>query len=49
MIFGIPLNVSTKVLMENLKVRNYSIKNVRRMTAGVEKKEIEGILIEFEG
>ena len=48
-VFGISLNVSMKVLMENLKVRTNSVKNVRRLTAGVEKRETEGIVIEFEG
>lgn len=46
-ISGVPLNVSMRELMENLKVREGSVKSVKRMTRGVEKIETETVLVEF--
>lgn len=37
-----------KELMENLWVRNSTVKRAERMMRGVEKKETETILTEFE-
>ena len=47
-IAGIPLSVGMKELVDNLKVRNSTVRNAKRMTRGVEKKETETVLIEFE-
>lgn len=48
-ISGVPLNVSMRELMENLKVREGSVKSVIRMTRGIEKMETETVLVEFGG
>lgn len=47
-IYGIPINVNNKEIMENMRVGNFTVKNVKRLTKGIEKKETESILIEFE-
>lgn len=48
MIYGIPLNVNMKELVENLRMKNRSVKSAVRMTRGVEKVETESVLVEFE-
>ena len=44
-ISGIPLSVKMGELLENLKEKNSSVKNAKRMTRGIEKKETENKLI----
>ena len=46
-ISGVPISVSIREVVENLRLRNSSVKSVKRMTRGVEKKEIETVLVEF--
>ncbi len=48
MITGVPLSVTMRKLAVNLKVCNGAVKDVRRMTKGVEKTETEKVLVEFE-
>lgn len=48
MIYGIPLTVNMKELVENLRMKNRSVKSAVRMTRGVEKVETESVLVEFE-
>lgn len=45
-IYGVPVHVNIKELVESIKVENGTVKGVRRMMRGVEKKET--VLIEFE-
>ena len=47
-IAGVPLSVNMKQLVDNLKVRNRAVRSAKRMTRGVEKKETETVLVEFE-
>ncbi|XP_045913420.1 uncharacterized protein LOC123975742 [Micropterus dolomieu] len=47
-IYGIPLTVNMKELVENLRMKNRSVKSAVRMTRGVEKVETESVLVEFE-
>uniref|UniRef100_A0A0E9RPP5 Uncharacterized protein n=1 Tax=Anguilla anguilla TaxID=7936 RepID=A0A0E9RPP5_ANGAN len=42
-ISGLPLVVSMKQLVENLRVRNRLVKSAKRMTRGVEKEETETV------
>lgn len=44
---GVPL-MGMKEIVENLRVRNGSIKSAKRMTIGIDKKETESVLIEFD-
>ena len=37
-----------KVVIENLRVRNTTVKDVKRMTRGLEKKETETVVVEFD-
>lgn len=48
-IYGVPLTVNMGELVENLRVRNSSMKSVNRITRGGEKRETETVLVEFEG
>lgn len=47
-IYGVPIHVNVREIVESIKVENSTVKSVRRMTKGVEKKETESVLIEFE-
>lgn len=47
-IYGVSNRVNVREPMESIKMRNGTVKSVRRLTRGVEKKEIESVLIEFE-
>lgn len=47
-IYGIPLTVNMKELVENLRMKNRSVKSAVRMTRGKEKVETESVLVEFE-
>jgi len=46
--YGIPLTINMKELVENLRMKNRSVKSAVRMTRGVEKVETESVLVEFE-
>lgn len=45
---GVPLMVNIKEIVENLRMRNGSVKSAKRMTRGIDKKETESVLIEFD-
>ena len=47
-ITGVPLGISMKVVMENLRIRNTTVKDVKRMTRDAEKKESERVVVEFD-
>lgn len=47
-ITGVPISVRMEEMRENLTVYNNTVKGVKRMTKGKEKKETETVLIEFE-
>lgn len=47
-ISGIPVSVGMTELVENLQIRNKTVKSARRMTKGSEKKETETVMVEFE-
>lgn len=46
-IYGIPITVSMKDLVKNLKARCGAVKDARRLTRGFEKTETKSVLIEF--
>ena len=45
---GVPLGISMKTLVGSLKMRNATVKDVKRMTRGPEKKESETVVVEFD-
>ena len=47
-ITGVPLDISMKTLVRSLKMRNATVKDVKRMTRGPEKKESETVVVEFD-
>ncbi len=47
-ITGVPLSVTMRELVVNLRVCNSAVKDVGRMTRGVEKTETETLVVEFE-
>lgn len=46
-IYGIPLTIEMKELVRNLKEKCDSVQSAKRLTKGVEKKETESVLVQF--
>lgn len=46
-IYGIPLTIEMKELVKHLKEKCESVQSAKRLTKGVEKKETESVLVQF--